>query len=99
MKYLSMLPPEDMSEYINKRYTCKVEYPPARFQKPDHADKSLFCHVSSLKNKLLIFGGSLFLKVYHVFFAFSIICSLKRVPIVKDRMGANELFSVFDPLF
>jgi hypothetical protein len=45
IKYLSILPPEDMAENIYSGYAYEMYYPPARFEKANFTVKTFFIHL------------------------------------------------------
>ena len=56
IKYLSILPPEDMAENIYSRYAYEMYYPPAGFEKANFTVKTFFIHlVSPLIKEFLLF--------------------------------------------
>jgi hypothetical protein len=56
IKYLSILPPEDMAENIYSGYAYEMYYPPAGFEKANFVIKAVFTHlVSPLIKEFLSF--------------------------------------------
>jgi hypothetical protein len=45
IKYLSILPPEDMAENIYSRYAYEMYYPPPGFEKTNFVIKAVFTHI------------------------------------------------------
>jgi hypothetical protein len=48
IKYLNILPPEDMAENIYSGYAYEMYYPPAGFEKANFVIKAVFTHLALL---------------------------------------------------